>query len=441
MSELQTRGQSHDKTNWKLVKFNLFVISVLDKLPFLKRLAAYCFYNMRILKYKWGWRKQTKLRDSALDIHKIIWINPNRIEYTSLIEFDPWKYRGAVIEGDWDQLEKRFNNMDVYVAFKERVTRGIFWEDTAFYQRILNAINNGYFVWNCRSETDLKKRCANLDNLLERIRNDGYKTQSEIVAAKTNGEHIRMEEEICVNVGRYGDIIFNDGAHRLAIAKVIGIDKIPMEIAVRHPEWIRFRKDILQNLRDSNETKLPFPITHPDLQDIPFLPELVGFDIIESNLSTNQGKVLDIGDQWGYYCHRFEDKGFECYAAEVDEANMYFLVKLKRSENRSFTAINDSILNWSDAGTIHFDIVLAFSVFHHFLRTKDTHDKLASFLNNLDMKEMYFQTSISTEMVHPDAYTNYNEDDFVNFIIQNSRLNSFRQIGEARDGSKIFKLS
>ena len=441
MSQLHTRGQSYDKTNWKWIKFKLVVESVLDRLPALKRLVAYCLHNIRLLKYKWEWKKQSKKRDSALDVHKIVWINPITVKYASLTEFDPWRYRGAVIDGDWDHLEKQFEDMDVYLAFKERFTEGKTWEDTSFYQLILNAINNGHFVWNCRNEDDLKRRCEKLDSLLQRIHCTGYKTQNEIVAAKKNGESVRIEEEICVNVGRNGNLIFNDGAHRLAIAKVLEIDRIPVEITVRHPEWMQFRKQILHFADEGYDGITLLPFTHPDLQDIPTIEKTDNFDFITSTLSIKQGHLLDIGDQWGYYCHRFEDMGFECYAIEIDESNVHFLEKLKRAENRNFTIIRDSVLDWSGVENIHFDVVLAFGVFDRFLRTKDTYDGLIRLLNKLDMEEMYFQTPIATETAYPDAYTNYNEDEFVNLIIENSKLNTVLQIGESMDGSKIFKIT
>ena len=39
---------------------------------------------------------------------KTLWVNPEKIAYSSLKEFDIYRDKGAVIGGDWDRLEKRF---------------------------------------------------------------------------------------------------------------------------------------------------------------------------------------------------------------------------------------------------------------------------------------------------------------------------------------------
>jgi len=38
----------------------------------------------------------------------------------------------------------------------------------------------------------------------------------------------------------------------------------------------------------------------------------------------------------GYFCHKFEEEKFDCYAVENDRENLHFLKILKRAENRGF---------------------------------------------------------------------------------------------------------
>ena len=49
------------------------------------------------------------------------------------------------------------------------------------------------------------------------------------------------------------------------------------------------------------------------------------------------------------------------------------------------------------------------------------------------MKEIYFQSYITTELRDEDMYKNYCEEKFVEFILQNSKLNNAKFIGRAKD--------
>lgn len=170
---------------------------------------------------------------------------------------------------------------------------------------------------------------------------------------------LKAEDEVTVSIGRHGDLLFSDGAHRLAIAKLLGIQEIPVKIAVRHPEWIRFRRELLLCARDHGG-KICQPVTHPDLKDMPAHHESRDeFIMIRKNVSATQGRLLDIGANLGYFCHRLEDEGFDCYAVENNERNLYFLRRLKRAENKRFSIIAESVVECREVRNICFDVVLA----------------------------------------------------------------------------------
>jgi hypothetical protein len=50
------------------------------------------------------------------DIDRIYWIDPKLIEFCSQAEFSVRDFKGRVIGGDWDQTQKRFNDLDIYIA-------------------------------------------------------------------------------------------------------------------------------------------------------------------------------------------------------------------------------------------------------------------------------------------------------------------------------------
>jgi len=114
--------------------------------------------------------------------------------------------------------------------------------------------------------------------------------------------------------------------------------------------------------------------------------------------------------------------------------------KLRDIERKKFKIINKSIFDLDEKRD--FDIVLALNIFHHFLREKGLYLKLIEFLRKLDMKVMYFQPHDPSEKVMQNAYLNYDNKQFVEFIINNSCLNEYALINKTSDGANrpIYKL-
>jgi hypothetical protein len=50
-----------------------------------------------------------------------------------------------------------------------------------------------------------------------------------------------MENEILVDITRTGEPRFVTGRHRLSIAKMLGLNRIPVAVVARHPDWINGR--------------------------------------------------------------------------------------------------------------------------------------------------------------------------------------------------------
>lgn len=132
---------------------------------------------------------------------------------------------------------------------------------------------------------------------------------------------------------------------------------------------------------------------------------------------------------------------FDCYGVESDRTHVYFLQKLKVVENKNFEVIPRSIFECQDIiENTYFDIVLALNILHYFIKKEDTYYKLVNLLRTLKMKEMYFQPHLHDEHQMEGAYKNYSEEEFVVFMLQNSRLNKAKLIGKSDDGRSLYKL-
>jgi hypothetical protein len=354
-------------------------------------------------------------------------------------EFPLSEYQGRVIGGDWDRLERRFSGLDFFRTYEERAQQGTSWEQLPYYKRVLEQIKKGNSKWGCNSKQDLDERCRKLDVIFNDIKQNSYKSREMQRIERGKDSLFSEYDEIAVNIGRHGDLIFNNGRHRLTFAKIAGVAKVPVTVTVRHSGWEEFVKQVEAYIR-KHDGKVYAPLTHIGLQHIRAPGNDAGFDMIRGNIGLGNSTLLDIGTRWGYYCHRFEDDGFRCTAVESDPENLYFLKKLKRADNKTFEVITESILTLSKRTTLKYDVVLALDTLHRFLVDETSLEGLKHLLRNLDMKEMYFEPHPAGEPQTDKAFVNLSPEEFVRFILDNSCLKSYKLIEEYEEGKMIYKL-
>ena len=366
-------------------------------------------------------------------------VNPQTIQF-ALTEPDPNISRniGKIQPGNWDLKTTAFNDLDLYKAFHSHFIENNDWEETDFYKRVVHDIFKGAIKWDCKSKSEFDARLNKLNALYDDIRENGYKSQEELL--RLTSPHLTSLDsldEVTVRIGRKGDILIEDGRHRLAIAQLLNLMHIPVKITVRHAEWYMFRKEII-DFAKGQDNKVYHPLTHIDLWDIPAAHGEHRFEMIKHYLPEGRGNLLDLGAHWGYFCHKCEDEGFNCFAMENDIRNLYFLKRLKRAENRQFQVIEESVLNYESK--TNFSVVLALNIFHHLLKQEATYYKLIEFLRNLNIDVMFFETHLPGERQMAAAYKNYGCEEFAEFILKHSKLNHSKLIGKAEDKRPIYML-
>jgi len=162
---------------------------------------------------------------------------------------------------------------------------------------------------------------------------------------------------------------------------------------------------------------------------------------IKDHLGKKKGVMLDIGANVGFFCHKFEDLGYYCYAIERDPATFRILEKVKIAENKKFEVINKSIFEVEFIKNVKFDVVLALNIFHHFLKRKTDYLRLKDLLRNLETAELFFEPHLYHEDQMREAYVNYTETEFIDFILSHTSLNKSELIYTAKNGRHVFKLS
>jgi hypothetical protein len=390
----------------------------------------------------WVWKTRVKLTAGValggIDPHRTLWVEPDAIR--DAIRWGPELYskfgdRGKVLGGDWDLNTTPFAELDVYRGFADHFQNGIPWETTEFHARVMSEIAAGKTKWNAKTPEEFKARLKYLDELFQTIKNEGFKTARE--AGGYQSAWAGAEDDISVRIGRDGDLLFEDGRHRLSIAKILGVTKVPVKVTVRHRAWFDFIKQVERYARE-HDGKVYNVVAHPDLDHLPALHGWDRLKMIVDHLPMDHGSVLDIGAHWGFFCHELEKRGFDCVAVEAMPQHVYFMERLKRAGRRRFDIVESSIFDYRDRS--EFDLVLALYVFHHFLKTKELHERLIELLGRLQMRAMVFGCHNHDQDGMQTAYRNYPPEEFVNFILEHSNLRTARLIGHEEGRRAIYLL-
>ncbi len=166
---------------------------------------------------------------------------------------------GAVLDGDWDLAVEPFDEYHLTRVFHERFVQGKRWEDIHYVKRSLRTIAAGRSAWGgrCRTVEEVQARCRYLDDLHTSLATEGFASEPSGASDFTH---------FVVNIGRDGTIIRNnDGKHRIVLAKLLGIERLPARVFIRHRRWQAVRDAIRRG--DAVEV-LDLSGPHPDLVDL-----------------------------------------------------------------------------------------------------------------------------------------------------------------------------
>jgi len=182
-----------------------------------------------------------------------------------------------VIGGQWDQNKIQFDDYFAHRSLVDRYENGFDWEETELFEWRQSNIKSGKSPRELSSIDELQEYLNKIDELYKSISGGGYKTQRKLIehnpaqARLTNNDSFNAAlHEICVNIGRNGELIKRgSGQHRLSIAKILDLDEIPVIVKTRHAEWQQIRNEI-RSKSDPQEltTKAKSKLNHPDLADI-----------------------------------------------------------------------------------------------------------------------------------------------------------------------------
>ena len=203
-----------------------------------------------------------------------IWVEPSEIKFKLANRFyknELCIYGAYIRGGSWDinqtsedtvyarkiDGEKpprsliKIEDMPIYRSFKEHFLHDIEWEDTEFYTLVHEMHKSGHLISTKYSPSRIDNRLEYIDRLYSSIQEQGYK----------NSIRSSVYDRVIVNIGRDGRIILGgDGFHRTMLSKLIGVERIPVRIFVRHQHWQDKRYHVYKNQTITDDLK-----NHPDI--------------------------------------------------------------------------------------------------------------------------------------------------------------------------------
>lgn len=199
------------------------------------------------------WLRYSRCHTATLDPFLTIHVDPSKIRDLPQKPISKSEqHLSHVVGGDWDMDSLPFEDRIFYRSLERHFTDNVPWPETRLYQQALT----GEFSWrSADSRSELEHRCNLVDELYHDIKNHGYKSRNELETPTF------FPHEVKIAIGRQGNFFYINGKHRLAIAKILSLPAIPVNITLRHSEWQALRNEIAskkQKISDHNHT-------HPDL--------------------------------------------------------------------------------------------------------------------------------------------------------------------------------
>lgn len=200
-------------------------------------------------------RRRYPSKYTDADLYKTLWIDPKRIQRTT---DGAARRRGWVESGDWDITGTRFMDQTLPKAIKQHYLDNRPWPDTVLADKSDN--NDAVLEYGNQ-----------INRLKDSIQREGYQSQKQLLQNEPqtawNGLNDSMHpvvNEIGVDIGREGEFLWNmGGKHRLAIAKVLDLDQVTVQVFRRHRDWQLIRE------RVQNGEKIPEELSdHPDLENL-----------------------------------------------------------------------------------------------------------------------------------------------------------------------------
>jgi hypothetical protein len=162
-----------------------------------------------------------------MKVGETVWISPLKIAFKVSTELD---LRG-VVGGDWD-VTRRFLLADTakHRSMFQRFVEGMRWEETEIFKSQYD--QRFSFGGTVRGAKNIRELAAQyydrVDGLFQSLKRDGFRT-------KIDGAEVRLPNVLIARTGE--TLLGNQGNHRVAMAKILGMKQIACKVQCTHKAW------------------------------------------------------------------------------------------------------------------------------------------------------------------------------------------------------------
>jgi len=174
-----------------------------------------------------------RLQASEADPIYRIRVDPSEISQSKLFPPEAVPITGAdavygAVGGPWDVATLSFEDHYLYQSIRDHLD-GVDWEQTQLYDHPKYADD----------PERAARRCRKIERLIASVGANGYRSQQELDDTDSPADWIgstAIADEIIVGLDRHGEFVhLKNGRHRLAVAQLLGVDRIPVILSLYHP--------------------------------------------------------------------------------------------------------------------------------------------------------------------------------------------------------------
>lgn len=166
-------------------------------------------------------------------------IDPKRILYHSVFSMKTKRKFGSklfdwgkIIDGNWDVKRKKLSTKINYNLICEHYLYNIPWTDTKLFKNKIDRIKTHGKVDGCTTRDELIYRYNKLDLLYQNL-----EKSRKLLPSIQRGRF--YDDDLFISIGSDGTyFLTHGGIHRLAIAQLLSLDRIPVLINYIHSDFI-----------------------------------------------------------------------------------------------------------------------------------------------------------------------------------------------------------
>ena len=145
------------------------------------------------------------------------------------------RHSGLIKSGDWDLSTQPLESHPKYAACRAHWIDGLSWEETGIFDRHMGQIARKGMADGCRTLDEVRARYARLDQLFNKVRDQGYLDRR----CDLDGYFRREYGGIVVHFDRNCRPLRSlDGEHRFMIAHILDLCQVPVQVGVVHSDAV-----------------------------------------------------------------------------------------------------------------------------------------------------------------------------------------------------------